>query len=425
MNRRLVIKKKSITFLLLMLCITAVYGTNYWLTNLYTYDFMVLTSLILSVMVFVFNGIKIEKTHYKTTISLTILMWGSGIIVAQGYGLPAIIILKESLYTLSPLMLYLAFRPMIRSIKDTSLFFHVISMTGIICNWFSFIEMFFALRGIDLLHMGVFEKLRNGTPRFIIGETIIVLSFFISCSIVANKGFSRNKRICHILNIFITIVNLIWIIKTRTLSLYLLASVLMIPFLKKDAKKQIKLVISVLAIIIVSFAFSQYFIPLLNDLIDNDYGVQTRFSTVEYYLDHFKKHWLFGVGYISAMAPYSTASIVVGPFGRYYPSDVGVIGLMFRSGIIGLAWLVSWFYSSLKIIRDNSNNIPAYYDLLMKLFIVFLLFSCSNLILTDKPRFPYIALGMLMFESSYFLKNIDKPNDSKLQISYKKDRSNG
>ena len=126
MNRRLVIKKKSITFLLLMLCITAVYGTNYWLTNLYTYDFMVLTSLILSVMVFVFNGIKIEKTHYKTTISLTILMWGSGIIVAQGYGLPAIIILKESLYTLSPLMLYLAFRPMIRSIKDTSLFFHVI-----------------------------------------------------------------------------------------------------------------------------------------------------------------------------------------------------------------------------------------------------------------------------------------------------------
>lgn len=43
MNRRLVIKKKSIMFFMLMLCVTAFYGTNYWYTNIYIYDFMILT----------------------------------------------------------------------------------------------------------------------------------------------------------------------------------------------------------------------------------------------------------------------------------------------------------------------------------------------------------------------------------------------
>ena len=169
-----------------------------------------------------------------------------------------------------------------------------------------------------------------------------------------------------------------------------------------------------LVIIVVVLISLQYFIPLLNNLIESDYGIQIRFSTIEYYLDYFKQHWLFGAGYISSNPYYSTYSIIVGPFGRYYPSDVGVIGLMFKSGIIGLMWLISWFYSSLRIIRDNTNNIPAYYDLLMKLFIVFLLFSCINLILTDAPRFPYITLGMLICESSYFLRNIDNLNGNVL-----------
>lgn len=425
MNRRLVIKKKSIIFLLFMLCITAVYGTNYWFTHLYAYDFMLLTSMILSIMIFVFNGIKIEKTHYRTTISLTILMWLSGIIVAKGYGLPTTVILKESLSTIVPLMLYLAFGPLIKSMRDISLFLRIISVSGFICNLVAFLEMFLAVRGFDFLRMNVFEKFRNGTPRFTIGETIIVLSLFISCSIVVNKNFSINKRLFHFLNIAMTIINLIWIMKTRSLNLYLLITVLMIPILNNRMGKQIKLLTGTLVIGILGFSFFSYLVPLLNDLVASDYGVQVRFSTINYYLDYFRRNWLLGSGYISASPNYSTHYIVVGPFGRYYPSDVGVIGLMFRNGIIGLSWLVSWFYSSLKIIRNNSNNIPAYYDLLMKLLIAFLLFSCINLILTDTPRFPYITLGMLIFESSYILKNTDSPNNTTVQNRYIKDGNNG
>lgn len=76
-------------------------------------------------------------------------------------------------------MIFLAFRPMIKSIKDTSLFLRTISAAGVICNLIACIEMFFAKRGFDFLNISVFEKLRNGTPRFTIGETIIVLSFYL------------------------------------------------------------------------------------------------------------------------------------------------------------------------------------------------------------------------------------------------------
>lgn len=403
MNRRLVIKKKSIMFFMLMLCVTAFYGTNYWYTNIYIYDFMIITSCLLSIIVFVCNGIRIDKTYYKGTIILSIVMWFSGLIAAQGKGLPAIVIFKESLYTITPIMIFLAFRPMIKSIKDTSLFLRTISAAGVICNLIACIEMFFAKRGFDFLNISVFEKLRNGTPRFIIGETIIVLSFFISCSIVFSKGGKRNRRIFHVLNIVLTAINLVYIIKTRTLNLYILSTLMMIPVFKKNIKKKLKFLVVFLISIIITFVSAEYFIPIVKNLIHSDHGVQIRFFTIEYYIEYFKTHYLLGAGYISSSPYYETHSIVTGPLGRYYPSDVGLIGLMFRSGIIGLIWLISWFYTSLKIIKDNTIRIPAQYDLLMKLVIVFLMFSCINLIITDAPRFPYIALVMLLFESSYTL----------------------
>ena len=260
--------------------------------------------------------------------------------------------------------------------------------------------MIFALRGIDILHMDVFGKLRNGTPRFTIGETVIVISFLLSISVLVDADFSKNRKGIYLINITLTLINLLWIIKTRTLDLYLLATVLMIPVLNKRAKKRIRILLGFVVVGILAFVMMSDFIPALNTLIDNDYGIQMRFSMISYYLDYFRNHWLFGAGYISANPNYSTYSIVAGPFGRYYTSDVGVVGLMFKSGIIGLIWLISWFARGVKTLRESYNNTPTYYNLLMKLFLLFLLFSCINLIMTDTPRFPYIALGMLLFESN-------------------------
>lgn len=399
MDMHLKIGKKSLSFSLLMMCITAVYGANYWFSNIYTNDFMVLSALILSVIIFLIFGCRIIRSEFRAAIALNLVMWVAGIIRAMGYGLPFTIILKESCYSIVPLLIYFAFRPLIKSVKDLNGFLHIVLWAGIICNIVAIVEMFFALRGIDILRMNVFSKLRNGTPRFTIGETVIVISFLLSVSILLDKDIPRNRKGIYYINIALTLINLLWIIKTRTLDLYLLATVLMIPVLNKRAKKRIRVLLGFVVVGILAFVLLSDFIPALNTLIDNDYGIQMRFYMINYYLDYFKSHWLFGAGYISSNPYYSTYSIVAGPFGRYYTSDVGVIGLMFRSGIIGIAWLVSWFLGGIKTVKRSHNNVPTYYDMLIKLFLLFLLFSCINLILTDAPRFPYIALGMLLFES--------------------------
>ena len=407
MDMHLKIGKKSLSFFLLMMCITAVYGANYWFSNIYTNDFMVLSALILSVIIFLIFGCRLLRSEFRVAIALNLVMWVAGIIRAMGYGLPFTIILKESCYTIVPLLIYFAFRPLIKSVKDLNSFLHIVLWAGIICNIVAIVEMFFALRGIDILRMDVFSKLRNGTPRFIIAETIIVLSFLMSISVLLDKDISKKEKGIHLISIILTIINLLWIIKTRSLALYLLATVLMVPVLNKRTKKTVRCLLGFIVIGILSFILLSDFIPALNVLVNNDYGIQMRLTTINYYLDYFKSHWLFGAGYISANPYYSTYSIVSGPLGRYYTSDVGVIGLMFRSGTIGLVWLISWFVRGARIIKENRNYVPTYYDLLMKMFLVFLLFSCINLIMTDTPRFPYVALGMLLFESSHLFQDVE------------------
>ena len=398
---------KSIYFLLLVISITAVFGANYWFSNLYSNDFMVMSSLGISIIIFIASGCRISSSKYKTPITLSLFMWLSGVLVALGYGLPVSVILKESSYTIAPIFIYLAFHPLIKNRNDVLELTHILSISGLICNIVAIIEMFFALRGIDILRMNVFERMRNGTPRFIIGETIITISFFLSCSILLDRQIPKSRKRLHIINIVLTSLNLFWIIKTRSLSLYMLATVLMVPVINKRTKRRIRIFFGVLVIAILIYILVSDFVPTANSIIGSDYGIQMRFAMISYYWQYFKDHWLFGAGYISANPYYSTYSIISGPNGRFYTSDVGVIGLMFRNGVIGLAWLITWFGSNLKIIKENSQKVPFYFDMWLKLMILFWLFSCINLILTDTPRFPYIALGMLIVESSYLLKKND------------------
>jgi len=209
----------------------------------------------------------------------------------------------------------------------------------------------------------------------------------------------KNRKL-FIFNILITMANLIFIVKTRSLLLYIIATVLMIPVLSDGISKKKRIALITIILSLLSIIVLSDFLPSLNKLIESDSGVQMRISAISYYFDYFKHHWLFGAGYISSNSLFSTASIVSGPYGKYYTSDVGLIGLMFRSGIIGVLWLLSLFICNHKLIKRSKGRVPLYYDSLMKLMNVFLVFSCINLILTDTPRFPYIALVMLIMESA-------------------------
>lgn len=404
---RLKFKKKKIYYFLLMFSITACWGANYWISSLYTSNFIMITSLVLSLFVVLFNHRINLKSNYWFSTILTIVMWISGIVLALKYALPFSMILQDSCYTIAPLFIYFAYRSLIKNQKDICLVLHFICISAIVCNIVAFIEMYFALRGIDFLNIDVFSKTRNSTPRFIIGEVVLVLGFFISFSNLADKAISNKKKIMHFVNVFFTVVNMIFIIKTRTLSLYILASILIVPIFNKETKKRNKIILGILAICIIVIILMSDFVPFINTYLNSDVGIQMRFYEIEYYLDIFKKNWLFGVGYLSSNKNAVTYNIISGPYERYYTSDVGIVGLMFRSGIVGLFWLFSWFYKTIQIIKNNNHKVPTYYNLLMRLIILFYLLSCINLIFTDTPRISYIALGMLIIESSDFFQRDD------------------
>jgi len=417
MEYKITINKKSVLFFALICCITSFFGTNYLFSNIYTYDFMVLSSLFISIFAFFLFGIKITKSYYRYANIIVCVMWVAGIIKASVFNLPISVILKESCYTIVPLLVYFSYKPLFVSKKDLVSFLRFLLIAGLMCNAVSIIEMCFALHNVDVLNLNVFAKLRNGTPRFAIGETVVITSFLLSCCFVLDKDVAIKKKLIHYINICLTVINLVWIIKTRSLDLYLLATLVMIPVLNNRIKKSVRIVFGFAVIVILLTILFSDFVPLLNSFVDSDYGIQIRFSMISYYLNYFKNHWLFGAGFISANPLYTTHAIVSGPFGRYYVSDVGVIGLMFTHGVIGLIWLIMWFVEGFKLIIRSKESVPTYYNLFTKLLWFFLLFSCINLILTNTPRIPYIVIGMLLFEYGHLFSEPNSNDNGRLRYN--------
>lgn len=396
---------------LLVLFSTAIFGTNYLISGTYRDDFIAITTMALSFIVIIsYRKINI-RSEYSFTLLLNILMLVVGFLVAFKYNLTMKSIFKESIYTIAPIIIYYAFNTVLKKKNDIESLLKIIIIASIICNLSAFLEMFFSLRGIDLLNMDVFSKLRDGTPRFIIGEVILTLGLLISFSVLFDSKINRNnKRYC-IINIILTIINLIFIIKTRTLILYLFLSLLMLPIINKNSNSKRKVVFIISLLIMVFFVSFTNYIPYVNQVLNDDAGVKIRYYEIEYYLDYFKNNWLTGVGYISSNLDSPTSDIVYGPYNMYYTSDVGIIGLLFRNGIIGLMWIISWFYSSIKIEKKYKAYTPTYFDNLVKLIIIFNLLSCINLIFTDTPRFTMIAISMLIIGSSKFFVNTVKENE--------------
>lgn len=408
MRSGFLIRKKSGVFILLMICLTALFGGNYYLSSLYTPDFVVVSSMLVSVLVLLICKFKLKRTNFRMTIVLAIIMWISGIAVAAGYDLPMLEILKGSCYTVAPILIYIAFHSYINSKNDVVSLLGCILVSAVMCNIVSIIEMVFALQGIDLLKMNVFEKMRYGSPRFLIGETVVSMGFFLSFGYVIDKKTSKNTKIIARINIVLTAINILWIAKTRSMVFYMIAAVLTIPVLNKRFSNKVRVLLSLMILSVLAFALMSDLVPSINRLFESDYGIQTRFSTIKYYFDYYTSHPLWGAGYISSNPYYSTSIIVSGPAGRFYTSDVGIVGLLFKSGSIGLLWLIAWFRQNYVMTKNAKQSVPIYYDVFVKSMLVFLLFSCINLILTDTPRFPYIAMIMIFSESCSYFSDVDQ-----------------
>lgn len=397
------LSKKGIYFSLLMLGITAFYGTNYYFSNMHVNDFSVFVVSLLSVVVLLLSRTVTIRTPYKLVVALSFIMCISGVIIASAYSIPTASIFKEGCYTVTPILVYYAYRGKIKKSDDLYLFLKHLCAAALICNVTSILAFFLSFSGIDLLNINIFARQRNGTVRFIIGEVVLVTGLFISIGGFVDKQTKRMARRFYLINILLTLFNLFFIAKTRTLTFYIMATMFVLPVMSKDVKKSRKVLFGLLALIILVVAVTSDFIPYMSSIFSSDYGIQMRFSEIEYYWKYFTEHFLFGAGYATSAPIFPTGTLGSGPSGRYYTSDVGIIGLLFKSGLIGLIWLLSWFKTSYSLLMHNIEGMPKHYEILIKSLGLFLVMSCINLIVTDDPRFAYIPIFMILSESSRYV----------------------
>ena len=129
-------------------------------------------------------------------------------------------------------------------------------------------------------------------------------------------------------------------------------------------------------IILLLLTKTELFSFLIQGLNNVDLSSQTRALGREFYIKRISEHPLFGCGYINmnnlnAMAYAGVNSISTGIIAWV---DLGIYGLAFFFGLIGIVWFVALFYKLLV----KSYKIARKGDLTFFMFILFILVISPN-----------------------------------------------
>ncbi len=131
---------------------------------------------------------------------------------------------------------------------------------------------------------------------------------------------------------------------------------------KKIQKRLVKNIIICLVVILLGY------MGVITDII-NGFSIDpeinknytsslARVEAIEYYLMYLRENPIFGMGWINRTTPY-LATIASGPKGTYHFDDLGIMGQLFRQGIVGsityLLYVGRMLYISIKL-PDNCKN---------------------------------------------------------------------
>jgi hypothetical protein len=156
----------------------------------------------------------------------------------------------------------------------------------------------------------------------------------------------------------------------------------------------------ILRIIIVLFAivYVTYMTGIVDSFISSfdvngnlGAGTRVRFEAIEYFMTYVQKNPLFGMGFVHQNY-YS--SVLYGANGRYYLTDVGIIGLLTECGgamvALYVLFCIRMVYIITKIKRQNKGFLVG--------LCVFTLLCTPTLIIWGRRSIIYIGLIMAIFE---------------------------
>lgn len=117
-------------------------------------------------------------------------------------------------------------------------------------------------------------------------------------------------------------------------------------FKEKITKKQLAMFgLVIIAIIIPVWHFSNYFESLILDIMYSNDSFAIRLDEIKHYISYWEKYPLFGTGLL-VDSRYN--NILKGPSDIFGVDDVGIFGVLFRFGLLGLIWYLMLGISLMK-----------------------------------------------------------------------------
>jgi hypothetical protein len=288
---------------------------------------------------------------------------------------------------------------------DPDRFFHFLAVIGMVD---AFIIVFSAISvdvGIPPLFQGIIYHFKDGHTRItyqMISLYSLVYYFDRFIKTVATK--QRKKGILYFFMLFIAFGGMVYYDNTRiTLIAMVVAFAIMIITYSGDNNTKI-IFMGVLLIIIVLMLCTNSINSLFDSFsLDSDKGTSTlaRMNAIEHYRSFFVEKPFWGMGVVSPINE-ELSLIVYGPTGTSAFVDLGILGGVYRFGLIGvfifIAPLIRLVYVLVELIRQKSH-----YSSLIVGAVVYLLISQISLNFLDSPRAVFSAVFGGMIEYIYYL----------------------
>lgn len=241
---------------------------------------------------------------------------------------------------------------------------------------------------------------RNGSVRIPIDYLLNILAIYEFDRVINKKNNNSTAMLKHIVLLILLVFVIVFIQKTRALTAAVACGCLItLLFSKKNIKRFIRIVI-----IIVSFILLLISTDIVNNIISSfdgslseySFSSTNRIGALAYFWTSFINNPIFGNGFISdATKVYQ--SILKGPLGSYYLTDVGVIGLLAEMGMFGVlvfSTTITFFINCLRKIHANKCDFEFSY---LYGFFVFFLVTSLSLIITDGYRIFSLPILICLF----------------------------
>ncbi|WP_288479655.1 hypothetical protein [uncultured Clostridium sp.] len=265
----------------------------------------------------------------------------------------------------------------------------------------SILYLFQALIYPKIIIFNMSYSFRDGRVRFFSGYVFIMFSILIGVTIILKK-FEVKKLIF----ISIQIFSLIYVSQTRNFIIGIFILIVWCLFINRKIPKYKIIYITLIIVFLYYFIFSNdhniinNFINSIMKQFDNKSGtIGTRFLEFRYYINLLSKNWLSGIGILYSrfrLTPIITGYI---PY-FYFIGDLGLIGVVIQTGILGLFWMI-YFFAKIYLfgVKIKSKCIEASY--LFRLLVIFLIGLFASGLIFDNNAILYICIVLAMAESKY------------------------